>query len=96
VQNLTDCLKKYSDVKSFCPDGNNFKYCFWYVDDSIFAFAVGMNKVSLKIPKEKQLKAELTTTTRCNDAGKDWYSFSYNDKFLKKWSDYAYEYAKNS
>jgi len=96
IENLANCLNKYSDVKSFCPDDKNFKYCFWYVGDSIFAFAVGMQNVYLRLPKEKQQKAELSIATKCDEAGNEWYSFLYNEKLLETWSDYSYEYAKNS
>ena len=47
VEPLDKALSGLPDCNSFCPDNRNFRYCLWYLNDVVFAFAVGMQKVWL-------------------------------------------------
>ena len=95
VEPLIKALEKYSDVYVFCPDGANFKYCFWYVDNRIFAFAEGMQKISLKLPEIRHEAVALDGGVKCDSAGEEWHSFPYNSNHLIKWASVSYGYAKN-
>jgi len=59
------CLQEYNDVKAYCPDGVNFSYVCWYVDNIIFAYAEGMRDVSFQLAQTGDLDiAKLETLIR--------------------------------
>lgn len=87
-------LSEYEGVRSFCPDGKNFKYCFWYLENTIFAFAIGMNNIYLRLPKKYAGQAAENNAEAYLKAGDEWFSFVYNNKSLGSWVKIAYDYAK--
>jgi hypothetical protein len=93
---LDSILKTLKNVKSFCPDPVHFKFCFWYVNQTIFAFAVGMHNVALMIPPEFCIEAISEGAVACGKAGKDWYLFPYDHSNLNKWARLAFKNTINS
>lgn len=81
VEPLVRILKNYPQVQSFCPDPAHFRYCLWYVDDQIVAFAIGMQSVSLWAP---DWRAGVFGTTSKPEAGPDWYSIDWNHPYLEQ------------
>jgi len=54
---LEKYLSEYKEVKSYCPDGKNFSYVCWYVNNIIFAYATGMQKISIRLAQAGDLDA---------------------------------------
>ena len=92
---VQQCLMQYSDVSSFSPDGKNYSYVCWYVNNVIFAYATGMKMVSIKLEQAAigtlNLKEEVDSFY-----GKEWYFVSYDFEGLGILVESAYESAKNS
>src|SRR5690554_600049 len=57
IEPIYSFLKREKEVKFFCPDPQNFKYCFWYVENSIFAFGSGMQHIGLLLPAKFGVEA---------------------------------------
>ena len=89
-------LRKYSDVTAFCLDGASFKYVFWYLDDTIFAFAQGMSRVSLRLPKPKSKSDKIKGEFEGLFDNEAWWSYKYNYSDLNVWVNSAYLYAKKT
>lgn len=94
IEPIYAVMKKQPEVKFFCPDPRNFKYCFWYVDTSIFAFAAGMQHIGLLLPAALQSEAIASGALKTNDVGGDWFLFPYNHAELAKWFGIALAFAK--
>ncbi len=94
IEPIYAVMKKQPEVKFFCPDPRNFKYCFWYVDTSIFAFAQGMQHIGLLLPAALQSEAIACGALKTNDVGGDWFLFPYNHAELAKWFGIALAFAK--
>jgi len=76
------CLRKLEGVQSFCPDGKNFSYICWYVNKIVFAYATGMQKVSVKIDSTEEIKGFNTYRYTNIHSIKDWYSMPYDHSNL--------------
>ena len=94
IEPIYAVVKKQPEVKFFCPDPRNFKYCFWYVDTSIFAFAQGMQHIGLLLPAALQSKAIASGALKTNDVAGDWFLFPYNHAELAKWLGSSLAFAK--
>lgn len=75
---FSEALKAHKQVKSFCPDPENFSYCLWYMGDEVFAFAASMQEIAIKLPPEAVDKAFKQLDS--NELGPDWYLVSYSTK----------------
>ncbi len=93
---IEECLKEYSDIKSYCPDGRNFSYVCWYVNNIIFAYATGMQKVSVKLAQTGLLDFSKLESSGNFESCSKWYSVSYNTSNLKVLVNSSYQSAKNS
>lgn len=93
VEPLDASLAQFSDVEWFCPDIEHYKYCFWYVHDTIFAFATGMQSIGLRLPDCEHDRAASEGAVKCMEAGSDWYSFPWDVATIGSWSGIAYKYA---
>ena len=92
---LETSLSVFSDVKAFCPDSRSFRYFLFYVDNIVFAFAVGMQNVYLKLPEYSRESAIENGGAVFQEAGDNWYSFSWGMEEMSYWSKIAYENAKH-
>ena len=87
-------LASYPEVESFCPDSKNYRYFLWYVGDVVFAYAVGMRNVCLKIPPTSTDLAADAGVDNVQFDGESWYSFSYDCEQLHELVKLSYDYAK--
>lgn len=90
VEPLSQCLRQYDDVSCFTPDSEAFKYVLWYVKDTVFAFAVGMHGVSLRI------SSECTFSGREHEHLKGWTSLPFDSSELCDAARMAYKSATSS
>ena len=93
---IEDCLAGYTDVKSYCPDGKNFSYVCWYVNNIIFAYATGMQKVSVRLSQTGTLDFNKLESPKSFNDCNSWYSVPYDSKILTLLVSSAYDSAKNS
>jgi hypothetical protein len=96
ISNLERALSEFSDIKTFCPDGKNFKYIIWYVDETVFACAHGMQNVWLRLPKPEKKTDKMRGAFEGLFSGESWWSFKYNYSNLQQWAEKAYYHAKNT
>ena len=89
-------LEIEKEVKFFCPDSQNFKYCFWYIENSIFAFGSGMQHIGLLLPEKLNVEAISSGAVESQKTGGSWFLFPYNHIELKKWVSLALSSAKSS
>jgi hypothetical protein len=54
---LWGALKQYKDVETFCPDPANYRYAVAYVGSRIFAFAVGMSNIYVRLDPDSRARA---------------------------------------
>ena len=94
IEPIYAVMKKQPEVTFFCSDPRNFKYCFWYVDTSIFAFAQGMQHIGLLLPAALQSEAIACGAIKTNDVAGDWFLLPYNHAELAKWLGIALAFAK--
>jgi hypothetical protein len=91
-QSLSDCL----GVQSYCPDEKNYSYVCWYVNGVVFAYATGMQKVSIRLAQKGALDTGKLKSPdnffKCNS----WYSVPYNSDDLGILAKSAYESAISS
>lgn len=90
VQPLSQCLRRYEDVSCFTPDSEAFKYVLWYVKETVFAFAVGMHEVSLR------LSSECNFSAREHENLRGWISLPFDSSELCDVARMAYERASSS
>ena len=96
IEPIYGLLKREKEVKFFCPDPQNFKYCFWYVENSIFAFGSGMEHIGLLLPAKFSVEAISSGAIESKNIGINWFLFSYNNVELKKWVTLALASVKSS
>ena len=96
VEPIQTHLNKYKDVASYCPDGKNFGYICWYVNNIVFAYATGMQKVSIRLSQNGDLDFEKLSQAKSYEENSNWYSVSYNSEKLDILVKSAYASAKNS
>ena len=90
---ISRCLGKLEGVQSFCPDGKNFSYICWYVNDVVFAYATGMQKVSVKLNSTKEIEGFNPSNNININNIKGWYSVPYNYRNLCATLGLAYKAA---
>jgi len=81
VQYIEKAYSNNPSVTAFCPDGKNFRYCFWYKEDTIIAFAVGMQNVYLYLPDDAKISGARNFST----VGDGWFEFPYDHEELGYW-----------
>lgn len=94
IVQLQAILKSYPDVKSFCPDINNYLYFLWYIGDTVFAYGVEMHNVSLRISAENAAEAVDAGVDSFQFDGETWCSFSFDCEQLGDLVKLSYDYAK--
>ncbi len=96
VEPVDNILRLLPDVKWFCPNPNDFEYCFWYSNNIVFTFGTGMQNIGIRLPV-KQSKNDKRSGGFIGRYKKDeWWSVGYNLSSLEKWAIMAYEYAKST
>ena len=93
---LQQCLSEYKNIQSYCPDGKNFSYICWYVNNIIFAYANGMQKVSIRLAQAGDLDTNKLESPYNFHKYNSWYSVPYNSNNLGVLVKSAYESATNS
>ena len=93
---IEKCLKDYNDVEFYCPDGRNFSYICWHVNNIIFAYATGMQKVSVKLAQTGLLDFSKLKTVESFEKCSNWYSVAYNTNKLQALVNNSYQSAKIS
>jgi len=96
LEPLENALRRFSDVQGFCPNTWRYRYVFYHVKETVFAFAAGMRFVTLRLPEDHHEEAMAQGAFNCKEAGDDWYSFLWDMEQMDRWSGIAYEYANNS
>ncbi|MGM8227199.1 hypothetical protein ACSV5M_11485 [Cellvibrio sp. ARAG 10.3] len=96
IEPIQGLLQSESGVKFFCPDIQNFKYCFWYIENTIFAFGAGMQHIGLLLPPQLSNKAISSGAVVAKSVGGNWLLFPYNHVELKKWVGLALAFSKSS
>jgi hypothetical protein len=96
IEPIQSCLSSLEGVKSFCPDGRNFSYILWYVNNVVFAYAEGMKNVSLRLSQSGELNFSDATTPKSYLSKNSWYAISYDSDSLSFLVNSAYESAKKS
>lgn len=82
VEPLERVIREYEEIKSFCPDPVNFKYCFWYIGDEIFAYGVGMMDIGVKL-SDIDIR-EQWGIDRISEVGDPWYLVPWDSE---KWDE---------
>lgn len=96
IERTYEILKGDKEVNFFCPDPQNFRYCFWYLKSSIFAFGSGMQHIGLLLPPDLHNDAISSGAIECREAGTNWYLFPYNHEELTRWVALALAAARDS
>ena len=96
VEPIQKYLSALKEVKSYCPDGKNFGYIVWYVNNIVFAYASGMQKVGLRLSQSGELNFNEARNPKSYKAKNSWYEIPYNSGELELLVNSAYESAKNS
>ena len=91
IRPLIEILENYPEVQSFCPNGAEYKYVFYYVNRVIFAFGAGMRNISIKVPEEQQDYAKSTGAVQIRDAGKDWYEWDFQSEYIPEFIEFAHQ-----
>jgi hypothetical protein len=94
VEPMDKILRPFADVGSFCPNGYEFKYSLYYVNNVVFAFGAGMHNITVRIPNKYHQSALEKRASNGLSIGEDWFNFTYNSLFLKEFVVAAYESAK--
>jgi len=96
VEPIQSYLSKLKEVKSYCSDEKSFGYIIWYINNVIFAYAAGMQKVGLRLSQSGELNLKEAKYPRNYKAQNSWYEIPYNSEKLEVLVNSAYESARNS
>ena len=96
---LWKACRDLSDVNFYCADRNDFGYVVACVADQAFAFAEGMQGVTLKLREDMQAQALSKGAKRHEGAGSGWVFFELFgskgfEKELAYWVSNAHSYAQ--
>jgi len=94
VEPIEEVLEQYEGVGVFCPDGEHFSYCCWYVNNIIFAYATGMQNVTLKLVQTERPVNRKSAANCDNNATTKWRSVPYNSTNLNEFVVSAYKAAR--
>jgi len=102
VDVLTRAVKPLGDVQLFCPDWQSYRYVVASTDNIIFALAVGMSTIAIRLDpamKERALETGAEAYPACGD---DWVSIlphrsdsDWPAVDVPFWARKAYVYARN-
>jgi hypothetical protein len=96
IEPIQSHLKRHENVIYYCPDGKNFSYICWYVNNIIFAYASGMQKVAIRLSQNFELDFEKLSQPRSYEECSNWYSVPYDSEKLDILVKSAYLSAKKS
>jgi len=96
---LETALKPLGDVQLFCPDWQRYRYVVASTNSVIFALAVGMNVVGLRLDERMKARAVASGGLPYPECGNDWVSFTlFRDDWpkvdLEFWARKAYVAAR--
>lgn len=98
-EKLWGALEPLDDVEAFCPDPANYRYVVAYVGSRIFAFAVGMSNIYVRLDSADRSRA-LARGARFDDVPDGtwvyfqlWQGAGRGVEF-SEFVERAYEYAK--
>lgn len=96
VEPIQKYLSALKEVKAYSPDGKNFSYIVWYVNNVVFAYASGMQNVGLRLSQSGELNLNEARNPKSYKTKNSWYEIPYNSVELELLVNSAYESAKNS
>ncbi|HOW64185.1 MAG TPA: hypothetical protein P5186_23960 [Candidatus Paceibacterota bacterium] len=96
---LRTALKPLGDVQLYCPDWRQYRYVAASTCGVIFAIAVGMNKIGLRLDQRMKSRALTTGAESLDELGNEWVSFLlFRDDWprtdLEFWARKAYVAAR--
>jgi hypothetical protein len=98
---LLQAAAPLGDVQSFCPDLAGYGYVLLSTQGIVFAFAVGMNQVGVRLDDEYKRRALETGGRDAPEIGQDWAAFQlFRSDFpavdLPFWTRKAYAMARGA
>ncbi len=101
VDLLKAALKPLGDVQLFCPDWQAYRYFVASTQGIVFALAVGMHTIAVRLDPRMKTRALQTGAERYPDCGDDWVALLYHTSDddwptadLPFWTRKAYVYAR--
>ncbi|MBF0502391.1 MAG: hypothetical protein HQM09_19785 [Candidatus Riflebacteria bacterium] len=96
---LITALKPLGDVQLFCPNPHNYLYLIASTKGIIFALALGMNTIGVRLDERMKPRALASGGAPYPDCGNEWVSFTlFRDDWpevdLKFWARKAYVAAR--
>ncbi len=88
--------QKLPGTKLYCPDWHSYLYVLAYTHDTVFAFAIGMNSIGVRLPPILWNAASEDGGYTCDAAGPGWTTFNPFNRpapDLHRWLKAAHEYA---
>ena len=73
---LATALKPLGDVQLFCPDWQQYRYVVASTKSVIFALAVGMNTIGLRLDERMKARALASGAMPYPGCGNEWISFT--------------------
>jgi hypothetical protein len=73
---LNMALKLLGDVQVFCPDRHTYRYVMASTKSIVFAFAVGMNLIGVRLDERMKSRALASGAAPYPECGKEWVSFT--------------------
>ncbi len=90
--------KELPDTRLYCPDWHSYLYVLAYTHDTVFAFAIGMDSIGVRLPPVLWNAAGEDGGCPCDAAGLGWTTFKPFDRptpDIQRWLKAAYDYARN-
>lgn len=90
--------KELPGTHLYCPDWHSYRYVIAYTNNNIFAFAIGMGSIDVRLPPILWNAAGEDGGFPCDAAGLGWTTFKPFDRpapDLQRWLKAAYDYARN-
>lgn len=100
---LTEAVKPLGDVQLFCPNWHHYRYVAGSTKGVIFAIAVGMNVIAVRLDERMKQRALRTGAVAYPECGEDWVAVVHPEQDAdwpavdtRFWARKAYVYARES
>jgi hypothetical protein len=98
-QALDEAMRSLGDVQEFCPEPSQYRYVLYSTQGVVFAFAVGMDAIGLRVGPSCLERAIRAGASGMAEIGEDWALFTLfrsncPDVDLKFWALEAYAFAR--
>jgi hypothetical protein len=90
--------QKLPGTKLYCPDWHSYLYVLAYTHQTVFAFAIGMNSIGVRLPPELWKAAGEDGGDPCEAVGPEWTlfkPFGHTAPDIHRWLKAAYHYTLN-